>query len=108
MEVPMAQADYVSNATHPLAAAASAKPSTDPVRTAHADLVTALAGKQPWPMPLFAEADDLEDRADYSKKVIDAVSVHVTTILDDIAWSAPGWLSRSIRHAADNLAGRDA
>ena len=90
----MAQADYVSNATHELAIAASAKPSTDPVRTAHADLVTALAGKPPWPMPLFAEADDLEDRADHLKKVLDAVSVYVTTTLDDIARNVAGGLSR--------------
>jgi hypothetical protein len=108
MEVPMAQADYVSSATHALAIAASAKPSTDPVRTAHADFVTALAGKPPWRMPLFADANDLGDRADHLKKVLDAISVHATTILDDIARNVPGGLARSIRHAADNLAGRDA
>ncbi len=104
----MAQADYVSNATHALAIATSAKPSADPVRTAHAEFVTALAGKPPWPMPLFADANELEDRADDLKKVLEVISVYVTTILDDIARNVPGGLTRSLRHAADNLAGRDA
>ena len=104
----MAQADYVSNATHALATAASAKPSTDPVGTTHADLVTALAGKPPWPMPLFAEADDLEDRADHLKKVLDAVSVYVTMTLNDTAQNVASGLTGSIRHAADNLASGDA
>jgi hypothetical protein len=102
------QADYVSNAAHALATAVSAKPSTDPVRTAHVGLVTALAGKPPWPMLLFADADYLEDRADHLKKVLDAASAYVTTTVNDTGRNVPGGLIGSIRHAADNLAGRDA
>ena len=79
----MAQADYVSNAIHALITGAGAKPSTNPVRTAHAEFVVAVAGHPPWPIPLGADASDVEDRADHLKKVLNAVSVYVTVILDD-------------------------
>jgi hypothetical protein len=84
----MAQADYVSNAIRALITGAGAKLS--PVRAAHAEFVTVLAGQPPWPMPLFADASDLEDRADHVKKVLDAVSAYVTAILDDTAQNVPG------------------
>jgi len=88
----MAQADYLSNAIRALITGAGAKPSTNPVRSAHAEFVTALAGQPPWPMPLFADASDIEDRADHVKKVLDAVSAYVTAILDDTAQNIPGGL----------------
>ena len=90
----MAQADYVSNAIHALITGAAAKPSTNPIRAAHAEFVTALAGQAPWPIPLFANATDLEDRADHLQKVLDALSVYVTAILDDAAQNVPGGLDR--------------
>ena len=48
----MAQADYVSNAIRALITGAGAKPSTNPVRAAHAEFVATLAGHPPWPIPL--------------------------------------------------------
>ncbi len=122
----MAQADYVSSAIRALITGANAKPSTNPVRAAHADFVTALAGNPPWPIPLFADVSDLEDRADHLKTVLDAVSVYVTALLDDTAQNVPGGLdlrqinvllsdltsdvSGTIQRAADamaeNMAGR--
>jgi hypothetical protein len=86
----MAQADDVSNVIGSRIPAANAKPSTNPVRAAHAEFVTAVAQHAPWPMPLFADASDLEDRADHLKKVLNALSVYVTTILDDTAQNVPG------------------
>lgn len=88
----MAQADYVSNAVRALITGASAKPSTNPIRAAHADFVTAVAANRPWPIPLFADASDLEDRADHLKTVLDAVAVYVTALLDDTAQNVPGGL----------------
>lgn len=88
----MAQADYVSSAIRALITGAGAIQPTNPVRAAHAELVTALAEQRPWPIPLFADASDLEDRADHLKKVVDAVSAYVTTILDDTAQNVPGGL----------------
>ena len=43
----MAQAEYVTNAIRALITGASAKPSTSPVRAAHAEFVAALAGHPP-------------------------------------------------------------
>jgi hypothetical protein len=121
MEVPVAQAESLSNAIRALITGASAKPSTNPVRVAHADFVTALAEHRPWPVPLFADASDLEDRADHLKTVLDAVSVYVTAILDDTAQNVPGGLdldsvdalladltsevTGTLRNAADAAAG---
>jgi hypothetical protein len=118
----MAQADYVSNAIRALITGASAKPSTNPVRAAHAEFAAALAGHPPWPLPLYADATDLEDRADHLKKVLDALSVYVTAILDDTAQNVPGGLdlhsidallsdlasdvTGTIQRAADAMSGR--
>ncbi len=118
----MAQAEYVSNAAGALITGAGAKPSTSPVRVAHADLVTAIAGHPPWPIPLFADASDLEDRADHLNKVLNAVSVYVTAILDDTAQNLPGGLdlrqidallselvsdvTGTLQRAAEGIAGR--
>jgi hypothetical protein len=122
MEEAMAQADYVSNAVRALITGARAKPPTDPVRAAHAEFVGTLAGNPPWPILLYADASDLEDRADHLEKVLDAVLVYVTAILDDTAQNVPGGLdlrqidallsdlisdvTGTLRHAADAMAER--
>ena len=86
----MAQAEYVINAIRALITGASAKPSTSPVRAAHAEFVAALAGHPPRPIPLDADAIDLEDRADHLGKVFSALSAYVAVILDDTAQNVPG------------------
>ena len=65
----MAKADYVTNAICVLITAASAKPSTNPVRAAHPELLARLAGRPPRPIPLNPHVVDLEDRADGRDKV---------------------------------------
>jgi hypothetical protein len=50
-------------------------------------------------MPLFADAADLENRADHLKKMLDAVSVYVTVILDDAAQNVPGGLDLDYANA---------
>jgi len=118
----MAQADYVSNLIRVLITGSSAKPSTSPVRAAHAEFVAALATYPPRPIPLDADAVDLEDRADHLNKVLEALTVYVTVILDDSAQNAPGGfdlphieavladlasdVTGAIQHAADGMAGR--
>ena len=118
----MAQADYVSNAIRALITGAGAKPSTNPVRAAHAEFVATLAGHPPWPIPLEPDATDLEDRADHLNKVLNALSVYVTAILDDTTQNVPGGLdlryidsrlsdlasdvTGTIQRAADAKAGR--
>ena len=118
----MAQANHVSSAIRALITGACAKPSTSPVRAAHAEFVAALAGHPPRPIPLDADAIDLEDRADHLDKVFSALSVYVAVILDDTAQNVPGRLdlrdaegvladlasdlTGAIQHAADDMAGR--
>ncbi len=88
----MAKADYVTNAICALITGASAKPSTNPVRAAHVELVARLAGHPPRPIPLKPPVVDLEDRVDDLNKVLNALSVYLTAILDDIAQNVSGGL----------------
>jgi hypothetical protein len=103
---------------------AKAKPFDSPVRAAHAEFVAALTGHPPRPIPLEADALDLEDRADHLDKVFGAFSVYVAVILDDTAQNVPGSLdlrdaeglladlasdvTGAIQQAADDMAGRTA
>ncbi len=104
----------------------SAEPASVGVLAAHAEFVAALAGHPPRPIPLEADALDLdlEDRVDHLKQVFGALSVYVTVILDDTAQNVPGNLdlrdaegvladlasdlTGAIQHAADDMAGRPA
>ena len=88
----MAKANHEINANRASITGACTKRSTSLVRTAHAEFVTAIAKNPPWSSPLFADATDLEDRADHLKKVLNALSVYVTAILDDTAQNVPGGL----------------
>ena len=119
----MAQAEYVSNAIRALITGASEKLSTaTPVRVAHSEFIATLAGHLPRPIPLEADALDLEDRADHLNTVLSALSVYVTVILDDTTQNVPGSLdlrdaeglladlasdlTGAIQRAADDMAGR--
>ena len=103
---------------------ASAMPCESPVGAAHAEFVAALAGHSPRPIPIDADAIDLEDRADHLNKVLGALSVYVTVILDDTAQNVPGRLdlpdieailadlasdvTGTIQHAVEGMAWRGA
>jgi hypothetical protein len=101
----MAQAGYVTNVVRPLITDAGSKPSTNPIHTAHAELVTAVAGQPPCPIPPFPGASDLEDRAEHLKKMLNAVSVYLVAILDDTARNVPGGLDlRSVDALLSDLA----
>jgi hypothetical protein len=100
----------------------SANPSASLVGVAHAEFVAALAGYPPRPIPLDADAIDLEDRADHLDKVFGAFSVYAAVMLDDTAQNVPGGLdlpnteavladlasdvTGTIQHAADDMAWR--
>ena len=101
-----------------------AKPSARPIRAAHTEFVAAVAGHPPRPIPLDADAIDLEDRADHLNTVLSALSVYVAVILDDTTQNVPGRLDLpdaeavladltsdvigTIQRAADDMAGRPA
>jgi hypothetical protein len=100
----------------------SAKPSVNPICVAHAKFVAALAEHSPRPIPIDADAIDLEDRADHLGKVFSALSAYVAVVLDDTAQNVPGRLdlrdaeailadlasdvTGTIQRAADDMAGR--
>jgi hypothetical protein len=98
----MTQAEYVISAISALMIGASAKPSTIPVRAAHAEFVAALARHRPRPISIDADATDLEDRADHLNKVLDGLSVYLIVIHDDTAQNG------AIQRAADDMVGRPA
>ncbi len=121
----MAQAKYVLNAIRrPITGASEDLSTTTRVCAAYAKFVAALAGHPPRPIPLEADAIDLEDRADHLNTVLRALSVYVAMILDDTAQNVPGSfdlrdaegvladlasdLTGTIQHAADDMAGRPA
>jgi hypothetical protein len=121
----MAQAEHVINAIPRLITGESEDLSTNkPVCVAHAEFVTALMGHAPRPIPVDADAIDLEDRADHLDQVLGALSDYLAAILDDTAQNVPGSLdlrdaeglladltsdlTGAIQRAADDMAGRPA
>ncbi len=51
-----------------------------------------MAGPPPRPIPVFADAVDLEERANHLKQVLNALSAHVTAIVNDTAHNVLGGL----------------
>src|SRR3954471_14825449 len=118
----MAQAEHVTTAIPAAITGAIAKRHNNGIKAAHAELVAALVGQAPRPLPLFPTPTDLEDRADHLEKVLKAVSIYLTVILDDTAENVSAGLdlrdieaARSdlvsdvvgtVRNAANDLAGR--
>ena len=118
----MAQTEYFNNAIRALIPGTGAKPSTDLARAAHAEFVGALAGHPPRPIPVDADAIDLEDRADHLNELLNALSAYLTAILNDTTQNVPGGLdlrqvdallsdlasdvTGTLQHAADRMAWR--
>lgn len=95
----MAQAESVSNAIRALIPGANTNPALYPVRLTHAQFVTSVAKQPPRPLPLFADASDLRNRADHLRAVLDAVSAYVSVVLGDTARNVPGGLELQSVHA---------
>ena len=122
----MAQAELVSIASRARFTDAQTSPSTAPigcpVAAAFRRFIAALAGHPPRPIPVDADAVDLQDRAGHLSAVFGALTAYLAIILDDTAQNAPGGLeftdaegilgdlasdlTGAIRNAADEMAGR--
>ena len=122
----MAQAKLVSIASRPRCTGATAISSTTPVgcpvQAAHVEFLAALAAHPPRPIPVDADAIDLQDRADHLTGVFGGLAAYLAIILDDTAQNAPGGLdltdaeailadlasdlTGAIRNVADEMAGR--
>jgi hypothetical protein len=118
----MAQAEDVNNAISRLITGANEDLSTNkPVCLAHAEFVAALMGHPPRPIPINADAIDLEDRADHLSSVFCTLSTYLAIILDNTAQNVPRGLdlpdaeglladleadvTGAIQRAADSMAG---
>ena len=121
----MAQAELVSTARRGWITGANAIPSTtaggNPV-AAHTELLAALAGHPPRPIPVDADAFDLEDRAEHLSSVFGGLAAYLAIVLDDTAQNVRGGLelpdveviladlasdlTGAILNGADEMAGR--
>jgi hypothetical protein len=90
----LAQTKCVPSAIREPVTGASPKPSTNPAGVAYARFIADLEGHSPRPIPPFPHVLDLQDRADHLDKVLTALSVYLTAILDDTAHNVPGGLDR--------------
>jgi hypothetical protein len=101
----LVQADYIINAIRALATDASARRPLSLVSAAHAEFVATLGRNTPRPLPIYADADDLQDRADHLEGLFTALSAYLATILDDTAQNVPGGLDvRQIEALLSDLA----
>src|SRR4051794_25895533 len=101
----MAQAEHVITAIPAPVTCEGAKTPTNLVQAAHATLVSALAGNAPRRIPLDTRPLDLEDRAEHLDKLLKAVSVYLTELLEDTGENVPGGLElRYIKAALSDLA----
>src|SRR4051812_5106262 len=88
----MAQAKHVITAILAPVTGAASKSSSDTIRLAHARFVSALVGHPPRPIPLIPRPADLEERADHARKVLDAFSDYLISLMDDTAEDVAGGL----------------
>jgi hypothetical protein len=93
-----------------------------PVAAAYTEFLAAVAAHPPGPIPVDADAIDLEQRADHLNAVFGGLRSYLAIILDDTAQNAPGGLDLTdaeailadlasdligaILNAADEMAGR--
>jgi hypothetical protein len=86
----MAQAESITTAIRQLMSRGRPPKSTSPVRQAHTEFITVLAGNVPHPIYAGANADDLDGRADHLEKVFRALHVYLAVLIGDTAGNIPG------------------
>jgi hypothetical protein len=86
----MAQAELISTAIRELMSHGRPAKSTTPVRLAHIEFVTALAGNVPHPIHAEIDSEDLDGRAEHLEKVFAALHVYFTAIIAETAQNIPG------------------
>jgi hypothetical protein len=86
----MAQAQCITTAIRELMSRGWPPKSTSPVRLAHVEFVTALAGNVPHPIYADVDSEDLDGRADHLEKMFAALHVYFTAVVADTAQSVPG------------------
>jgi hypothetical protein len=87
----MAQAAYIHSAIRALSPVATNRLPTSLISTAHRGLI-ASAEHRPRSMPIDTEPADVQGQADHLNKVLTAMSLYVTAVLDDVGQNVPGGL----------------
>jgi len=85
----MAQVDSITTAIRELMSRGQPPKSTNPVRAAHAEFVSALAGNAPHPIHSALGPTDLDGRDDHLQKVLAALHVYVAALTADLAQNIP-------------------
>ena len=85
----MAQAECITTAIRDLMSRGRLAKSTSPVRLAHIELVTALAGNVPPFIHSEARPEDLQRRGDHLERVFAALHVYLTAIVAETAQDIP-------------------
>jgi hypothetical protein len=83
----MAQAEHITTAIRELMSHGQPLKSTNPVRAAHTEFVTALAGNAPH--PIRSDANWEARRADHLEKTIAALHVYLSAIIAESAEDIP-------------------
>ena len=86
----MAQAECITTAIRELMSRGRPPKSTNPVRLAQTEFVTALAGNAPDPIYADVDSEDLDGRADHLERVFAALHVYLSAIIVDTAQNIPG------------------
>jgi hypothetical protein len=92
----MAQAEAITTAIRELMSRGRLSKSTNPVRAAHAELITALAGNIPHLNDAGTKAGDLDRRADHLEKVFAGLHAYLGVIIGDTAQNIPGGTLNSL------------
>lgn len=88
----MAQATRRHSAIRAVTPDSSACSPTGILYAAHAELIATVSGQAPYPTPINAGEIDIENSADALNELLDATSVYLTAVLDDLAQNVPGSL----------------
>jgi hypothetical protein len=97
----MAQAECITTSIRELMSRGQQKKSACPVRSAHIELVAALAGNVPHPIHVALDSEDLDARADHLERVFAALHVYLIAIIADTAQNIPSGTFN--RRYLDNL-----
>jgi hypothetical protein len=85
----MAKANYVATPRQVQIKGVTGDPSTNPIRTAHQELLRWLAEHPPYAIPIDAHGADLEGRAEHLHDFLSRTSAYLALLLRDAAESVP-------------------
>jgi hypothetical protein len=95
----MAQASHLLSTNHPVTPDPSAYSHTSIVHAADAEFLAVVSGQAQRPISINVGENEIEDRADHLKTVLDATAIYLSSVLNDLAQNVPGSLDLHQIHA---------